>query len=268
MIGARDRAERSPRRPLRTRYVTQSVRSARIAPRAHARLHDGQPHHGGEIVVGGDAVVPFEAAAEASMHDGVLALGARKRADGRHGPAAVARSIAGRLAVDVARVEALRAVVAVLASIQGPAYERPAMPAAKLLARSPKAARAPLISIGPRHGVLRLSRRPAGRQGDRGHVAIRLTMSRVRAVGCGMLQLLCACSMKRKSGHGIRSCGRMPPTDPRDNRRRIARDVEARRANNQATGAAASVAGVRARRDGVSERIRQETQRLRPTWRQ
>jgi hypothetical protein len=131
------------------------------------------------------------------MHDGVLALRARERADGRHGPAAIARAIAGRLAIDVTRVQASGAVVAVLTSIQRPSYERPAAPAAKLVAGSLKAARSPLISIALRHGVRRLSRRPLGRPGDRGRVAIRLTMCRARTVGVRKLQLLGGCRLKR-----------------------------------------------------------------------
>jgi hypothetical protein len=76
------------------------------------------------------------------------------------------------------------------ASIQRPSYERPAVPATKLVARTGKAARSPLISIRLRHGVLRLSRRPRPPRRRRGHMAIRLTMCRVRTMGLGMLQLL------------------------------------------------------------------------------
>ena len=48
------------------------------------------------------------------MHDDVLALAARERADGRHRPPQSLARSPGVRAIDVARVEAVRAVVAVL----------------------------------------------------------------------------------------------------------------------------------------------------------
>jgi hypothetical protein len=50
------------------------------------------------------------------MHEHVLAVGTLERADGGHHPAAGAGAVAGALGVDVAGVEAVGAVVAVMSA--------------------------------------------------------------------------------------------------------------------------------------------------------
>jgi hypothetical protein len=228
----------------------------------HPRLHDSQPHNGSEVVISRDAVVPLEAAAKAAMDDDVLALRTRERTHGRHRCPTRAGTVAGPFAVDVARVQAARAMIAVLATVQRPPYECPAVPAAKLFARSLKTAHSSLISKCPRHGVLRLSRRPSGRHGDRGHAAIRVTMCRARTMGVSMLQLL-FCSDKTIGDHRIRSvnaswtsCSDASEPSPTPGPRRLTKKPQAplrpwpRRD---------------ARERGTSERTRQETQRPRPT---
>lgn len=76
-------------------------------------LYGRQLQHEDEVVVGSDAVVTLEAAIGASMHNGVLAVTSRERADRRHRAAAAARAVARLAAVDVAGVEAERTVVPV-----------------------------------------------------------------------------------------------------------------------------------------------------------
>ncbi len=68
------------------------------------------------VVVGGDAVVAFEAAAEAAVEDDLFALWPEEAADGGHEGAAGAGAVAHALGVDVAGVEAEGAVVAVAAA--------------------------------------------------------------------------------------------------------------------------------------------------------
>lgn len=204
MIGS-ERMRRSgrPRRPLlRNSRCPFALR--RLKRSLQSRLHYRQPHHCREVVVRGYPIVALKAASEATMDDGVLSLAAGECSDGRHRSAAVARAVARRFAIDMARIQALRAVVTMLPSIERRSYERPAVPATELVARSLKAALAPLISKCPRHGVLRLSRRPRQRRGNRGHVAIRLTMSRVRTRGVCMLQLQ-SCVNSTRNGRRIRS---------------------------------------------------------------
>jgi hypothetical protein len=70
-----------------------------------------------EVVIGCDTVVALEAACQAAVNDHVLAVAAQKRADGRHRSTAAACTVTRHAAVNVLRVEAERAVVAVLASI-------------------------------------------------------------------------------------------------------------------------------------------------------
>ncbi len=66
------------------------------------------------IVVGGEAVVALEAAAEAAMDEHRLAVGPCEARDGDHLRIAVARAVAGAATVHMARTEAERAVIAVL----------------------------------------------------------------------------------------------------------------------------------------------------------
>ena len=66
-----------------------------------ARLDDRQREHEIEVIVGGDAAVALEAAAEAAVHDHVLALRPREGADGCHGAVAVAGAISRGTGVDM-----------------------------------------------------------------------------------------------------------------------------------------------------------------------
>jgi hypothetical protein len=211
----------------------------------------------------------LEPAGQAPVHDRVLALCARERTDGRHRSAAVARAVAGRLPVDVARVQALRTVIAVPPPIQRPPYKRAAVTAAKLLARSMEAARAPLISKRLRHGVLRLSRRPRSSPAWRpgGHVAIRLTMSRARTMGVGMLQLLLSVlNRTKRNGHRTASCDRLRSAISAERRQRKAgASASTRTQTDHRRRCVHGLSGVLGK-GGTSERIQQGTQRLRPSW--
>ena len=80
-------------------------------PGAGARHNDRKPHDGGDIVVAGDAVVALEPTTEAAVDEDLLAVGTSEDADGGHAGAAVALPVAGCAAIDVQRVEAVRAVV-------------------------------------------------------------------------------------------------------------------------------------------------------------
>ena len=101
------------------------------------RFDDGQPQHRDEIIVRGDPIVALEPARETAMHQRMLALPAREHAHGRHRSAAIARAVAGRPAIDVPRVEAPRAVVAVHAARWRRAYHRAAVAASELLLADP-----------------------------------------------------------------------------------------------------------------------------------
>lgn len=112
-----------------------------------ARRDNRQPHQHRGIVVGGHPVVPLEPAAEATVDDALLAARPLEHADGRHRRPAGARAVAGRPPVDVARVQAERAMVAVPAAVQRLSYKHPAAPAAKLLALRPKPRAAVLPAV-------------------------------------------------------------------------------------------------------------------------
>jgi hypothetical protein len=91
------------------------------------------------------------------MDDGVLAVTSSERRDGRHRPAAVARAVARPPAVDVPRVQAERAVVAMPPARRQRADEHPAVPAAELIAgSSATASRAVSVRVG--HGGSSLGR--------------------------------------------------------------------------------------------------------------
>ena len=116
-------------------FIGCSSLSALSPARERRRRNQRQAQHHQPVVVGGEAVVALAVAAEAAVEHDLLAVGAGERADGRHEGAAVARPVARHLAVDVARVEAVRAVVAVAAAgRQGTDHEL-AVAAAKLALR-------------------------------------------------------------------------------------------------------------------------------------
>ena len=104
---AQEDAGEGARAPLRRHFVCPG------RPVAEAGGDDGEAHDGGDVVVGGDAVVPLESAAEAAVDEDLLAVGPGEDADRGHARAAVAGSVAGCAPVDVKRMQAPGAVVAV-----------------------------------------------------------------------------------------------------------------------------------------------------------
>src|SRR5574341_1318895 len=100
---------------------------------AQPGAYGGQPLHGHLVIVSGDAVVPLEAAGQAAMHDGLLAVRSGEPAHRRHGGTAGAGPVAGRAPIDVARVETVRAVVALAAAAGERPHHRFAVAAAKRL---------------------------------------------------------------------------------------------------------------------------------------
>ncbi len=91
----------------------------RVPARGAARRDLRQREHALEIVVGRDAAVALEPAGQAAVDDHVLAFRPGESADRRHQSTTVARAIARRIAVHVARVQAVGAVIAMLASGDG-----------------------------------------------------------------------------------------------------------------------------------------------------
>lgn len=85
------------------------------------------------IVVGGDAAIARDLTTKAAMHDHLLAVAPEPRSHRLHQASALAQTIAGRLAVDMARVETQRAVVPVPPTAQRWSHKRPAMTALELL---------------------------------------------------------------------------------------------------------------------------------------
>lgn len=77
--------------------------------------------------------MPLDAAAEAAVHDGVLALGARECANRRHEGAATTRAVTWYAVVHMARMETIGTVVAVLAAVRDRPDDDLAVAAAKRL---------------------------------------------------------------------------------------------------------------------------------------
>jgi hypothetical protein len=80
----------------------------------HLKYWQGQDK--AEIIVGGNPIVPLDLAGQTTMHKHVLAITAGKDADGRHRRTAVAGPITRYLVIYVSRIEARRAVIAVLSA--------------------------------------------------------------------------------------------------------------------------------------------------------
>src|SRR5207248_10157602 len=93
----------------------------------------GQGDDERKIVVGGDAVVPLEAAGKTLVNDYVLALSPGECADGSHHRATGAGAISRMRAVDVPREQAQGAVIALAATHGKGADEGPTVPAAEIL---------------------------------------------------------------------------------------------------------------------------------------
>jgi hypothetical protein len=84
------------------------------------------------VVVGRDPAVALDATAEALVHDDLLAVSPVIGADRLHQTAALTLSVARTLAVDMARVETERAVIAMSTTADRRTDEGPAMPAFEL----------------------------------------------------------------------------------------------------------------------------------------
>ena len=93
------------------------------------RLDQGQSHQDHRTVVGRDPVVPFGSASTAAMQNHLFPIRPVKRADGRHQRFALAFAIARVGSIDMARIEAERTMVPMLASTDGWPHKRAAMPA-------------------------------------------------------------------------------------------------------------------------------------------
>lgn len=115
-----------------------------------ARLNDWQGQDQGKVVVRGDPVMALEATAQAAVDEDVLALWPGESADRSHEPAAITRAIAGGPPVDVARVEADRAMVAMSTAARRRADQGTAVSAAKLFAAGGPAPLTRPVTIGLR----------------------------------------------------------------------------------------------------------------------
>ena len=98
-----------------------------------ARRHDRQREHEIEVVVGLDAVEALEVAAFAVVDDDMLAVGPLKCPNRRHHPTAAAQPVARFHCVDVARVEAVGAMVAMMPAAGQRPYESLAVAAGETL---------------------------------------------------------------------------------------------------------------------------------------
>ncbi len=78
--------------------------------------HDRQRKHKVEIVIGGDAVEPFEAAGKAALHQHVFAVGPLECAGRLHQAPAGARAVARDGGIYMQRVEAVGTVVPMVAA--------------------------------------------------------------------------------------------------------------------------------------------------------
>jgi hypothetical protein len=86
-----------------------------------------------EVVVGGNPIVPLDAAGKAPMNDHVLAFGPSVGSDRSHRASTRARAVARRVGVDVARVKTERTVISMVSSTNRGTNHRAAAAAAELL---------------------------------------------------------------------------------------------------------------------------------------
>ena len=92
-------------------------------------LDQRQAHDHERVVVGGDAADALGFAAETAVDDHLLAIPARAEAHGLHQRPAFAEAVAGVTAIDMPRVQAERAVIAMPPPRNRRADECAAMPA-------------------------------------------------------------------------------------------------------------------------------------------
>ncbi len=98
------------------------------------------------VVVGGDSAIARFTATETLVNDDLLTVAPKPGADRRHQATAVAQAVAGRLPVDMPRIEAKRTVVPVTAAADRRTDERFAVSTLELffanaLGRGPKSFR-------------------------------------------------------------------------------------------------------------------------------
>lgn len=93
-----------------------------------------QAHRHERTVIGGDPVVPLSAAAATAVDEHLFPIRAVEDADRFHQRAAIAESVARKRAIDMAREEAERTVVAMAAPGDGWPDERPAPTALERIA--------------------------------------------------------------------------------------------------------------------------------------
>ena len=99
-----------------------------------ARQRDRQCQHQREVIVRCDAVKALETATEAAMDERMLAIGPLKGGNGSHRRATGVHAVAG-LRIHMARVQAKRTMVAVLATLRQRTHQLSAVCAAKHLVR-------------------------------------------------------------------------------------------------------------------------------------
>ena len=97
-------------------------------------LDQRQAHDDERVIVGGDAADALGFAAETAVDDDLLTIPARAKADWLHQRPALAEAVAGVTAIDMPRMQAERAVIAMPPSRYGGADKCTAMPAFERLA--------------------------------------------------------------------------------------------------------------------------------------
>jgi hypothetical protein len=117
-----------------------------------ARLHQGQMEQRHRIVISGNPVVSLNPAAGALVQNHLLAIWLKERANGGHDRATIALAIAWVRSIDVTGMQALRTVIAMLASRYRGANKRTAFPAFELfrsvrLAGSPGSVSRPWLAL-------------------------------------------------------------------------------------------------------------------------
>ena len=97
-------------------------------------LDQRQTHYDKWVVIGGDAADAFGVASETAVDDHLLAVPARAKSDRLHQRPALAEAIAGMSEIDMSRMQAERAVIAMPPARNGRTDECAAMPALEGLA--------------------------------------------------------------------------------------------------------------------------------------
>lgn len=96
-----------------------------------------QMHAGDVIVVGSDAAVACFAASQALVNDDLFTIAPKPGANGFHQTAAIAQPVAGRLTIDMPRIETERTVIAMSPAADGWADKGSAMTALEFFRAGP-----------------------------------------------------------------------------------------------------------------------------------